>query len=176
MCTVISKTSTCTLWSKINKDATPQLSSPPSTSPVDTSPSLPTCTLGSLLHSIMQRPAGLPILTHLQAVMLLNGVLAHRSTRQIKALSLNQNRLISNRKSQLTTFTKETDMEPPASDTTSTSLQKYFSFRDAMSKLANDQPSLYQWLKRVSTNIVPPVVMPTGTHQLNFTWSIDVPT
>ncbi|MGA1281124.1 MAG: hypothetical protein ACO3YZ_06140, partial [Candidatus Nanopelagicaceae bacterium] len=156
-----------------SEDATRQPSSPSSTNPVDASPSLPTCTLGSLLHSIMQRLAGLPILTHLQAVMLLSGVPAHRSTRQIKALSLNQNRLISNRKSQPTTSSLETDIEPPASDTTSTSLQKYFNFRDAMSQSAYDQPSLYQWLKRVSTNHVPPVVMPTGTHQLNFTWPID---
>lgn len=136
-------------------------------------------TLGSLLHSIMQRLAGLPVLTHLQAVMLLSGTPTHRSTRQTKCVSLSKNRVLRQgshaSNSSTNMFTQDEAFEQHAPTDVEGPLNRFFAFRKAQ-RIQGDsaQPlSLYKWLKRAPCKSVQPVVFSTGTNQLNFTWPME---
>ena len=128
--------------------------------------------LPSMIHSIMQRFAGLPILTHLQAVMLISGTPVYRSTRQTKCVSFTNNRML---KSLERAADVPTENGKPAETESVSSIQgtlpKYFAYRAKVPfQEDGNKTSLYRWMKRCPQGHVKHVIMPTGGTQLNFSW------
>lgn len=142
-------------------------------------------TLASFLHSVMQRMAGLPVLTHLQSVMTLSGTPLHRSTRQTKNVSLSRVRFLSKKKKHVPVQHNDPLVDDTAAcddvahhniaDETKTTLEHYFTFREHHNGIDEfGKPlTLYKWLKRSKNGNRKPVVFPTGVHQLNFTWPLN---
>jgi hypothetical protein len=142
---------------------------------VDNQPTrAPPRTSASIVHTFMQRSAGLPVLLPLQAVMILCGGPLLRATRQAKNVSLSASRILSKEASVRDGGCDDALDDAASEPKNMSTIAKYYEHRRGQPTDARGMPTtLYRWLKSGPHGTSRPIVLPSGVNIFNFGWPMD---